>query len=1185
MPENICPVCGMINAEDSTFCWSCKSPLKAPPAPAPSEEGQKSQEASGGKGSKAVPDWLSRIRAKSQMEQEADNLTRSVLPKDESSVGEAGSEAVADWLKELRSDKEQPAEEADQDAAWAGTAAVYTPTDVSEKPAESTLPADEDSEEFLQRLSEWQPKETLKFDDEKSEGLPTPPAAENVPGTPVHEPLAGEEEEKAGTSDLPDWLRKAAQSEEAAPTEAASPVELGRPGGEAVAPAQEETGAPEWLNQAAGPAEHEETKAEPDMPGWLSESAGSTGETTPEAPVETEPAWLSGLGQPAEQSQEVESTGSLPEKPKETAQAKGEEAPDEAPAAPDWLGALKQQFTESEQPGASVGPAEAETPEAAVTEEPVSEEPPPETPKPETTGDAVPDWLNQMRQPLGNEPTGAESEPPSELVGEEPPLESTAEDDNRLQAVLKPTTAELSKPAEPQPVPEVPPAGEPTETSPESSVKLPVETAASPEENEPTADVATTEAAPASEEVEAASDTGQSTESVSPFGGEAAVADGILPDWLNDLARPSEEALAAAEGPARAAREEEAEVSAFFESTPADTMPVKDVMAARQLMGEESVLTPTEETPAESSSMGEEPTPAAAKEPSSTPIKEIPFSSELLEQTPAWLKELESMPAAETPSPETPPPLPADQAPTNQTPTSTPAFQFDSKEDEELLPYEPPLSTEYESELGAAPPVEGSLPAWLEELKPDDNSPQPEASKSEGKAPRPEEPKPKDNPQQPEAPAAATAAFLEENEEPAPAQAMPELEKAKPFSLGGELPDWLSTHWQAEEGQGESSEEKLTMANLPGWVQALRPLDALDLHRFSSEADSRVENKGPLAGYAGVLPGDTLPLNYPRPPLYSAKLNVSERQKVQAALLEQMVKETPAAEEGGSRSEAIAQRLYRMVTGLVLIGILVYSLFFGFKLLPLSSLAPVQTAAVYNALDQLPPDSVVLVGVDFEAGLSGEVKQVALPVVEQLMAQNDHLALISTLVNGPALGNDLLNSANAAVSSYDITQSAVNLGYLPGGTTGLQSFAHDPAETAPTSWQVMQTWPDVSLQSEGSIDQFAAVVVLTDNPETARGWIEQVQPSLNGVPMFMVVSAQAAPLVQPYVASGQVSGMVAGLDEAAAYEQLTQRSGNAVTFLGAYQTGLIVVAALILVGGLLQLLTSLLKNRKADKGA
>ena len=140
MPENICPVCGMINAEDSTFCWSCKSPLKAPPAPAPSEEGQKSQEASDGKGSKAVPDWLSRIRAKSQMEQEADNLTRSVLPKDESSAGEAGGEAVADWLKELRSDKEQPAEEADQDAAWAGTAAVYTPTDVSEKPAEFYKP-------------------------------------------------------------------------------------------------------------------------------------------------------------------------------------------------------------------------------------------------------------------------------------------------------------------------------------------------------------------------------------------------------------------------------------------------------------------------------------------------------------------------------------------------------------------------------------------------------------------------------------------------------------------------------------------------------------------------------------------------------------------------------------------------------------------------------------------------------------------------------------------------------------------------------------------------------------------------------------------------------------------------------------------------------------------------------------
>jgi hypothetical protein len=416
---------------------------------------------------------------------------------------------------------------------------------------------------------------------------------------------------------------------------------------------------------------------------------------------------------------------------------------------------------------------------------------------------------------------------------------------------------------------------------------------------------------------------------------------------------------------------------------------------------------------------------------------------------------------------------------------------------------------------------------------------------------------------------------------------MSEMEKSKPFSLGGELPDWLSTHWQAENNEGESSEAKISMASLPGWVQALRPLDALDLSRFSSEADSRVENKGPLAGFAGVLPGDTLPLNYPRPPLYSTKLHVSERQKAQATLLEQMVKETSTEEEGGSKSQAVAQRLYRMVTGLVLIGILVYSLFFGFKLLPVSSLAPAQVTSVHDALAQLPPDSAVLVAVDYEAGLSGEVKQVALPVVEQLMAQNAYLALLSTSVNGPALGDGLIRSANADVSLYKAAQNVVNLGYLAGGTTGLQSFAHEPAETVPNTWLGTKAWPDDVFSSAGGsqIDQFAAVVVLTDSPETARAWIEQVQPALNGKPLFFVVSAQAAPLVQPYVASGQVNGMVAGLEDAAMYEQLTQRSGNASAFLGAYQTGLIVMAVLILVGGILQWVTSFLKNRKAVKGA
>ncbi|MGD0708341.1 MAG: hypothetical protein ABSA51_07800 [Anaerolineaceae bacterium] len=1147
--------------------------MKTPPAPPPSEEGgQEPQEASGGKKSKAgteeVPDWLTRIRAKSQMEQETNNLTQSVLPKDESDAGETGSSATApDWLKELRNEKESAPDEADQDAIWAGTAAIYTPTDIPEASTKAKPPTDEESDEFLKHLAEWKPKETIKLEDDLSLSQAESPAVppESVPEKPFSEPVTPAEEGKVGGTDLPDWLRKIAQFGET-PSAASAPVEPGQPEGQAVAPAPETPGTPDWLNRVVPPAENEAAAVESPTLDWLNEPAKSEEETSSATPAAAEPARSSEFEKPAE---------SISEKPEETARSASEETPTSptasvihppqgtaplpaeessatAPATPDWLGALKQQFAEAEQPEVTAAPSMEEPSETSA----------PSVPAPEVAGHAaVPDWLNEIRQPLENEPAAPEVELSPEPTGEATPFaaaptEPTAEEeDNRLQAVIQPSAVE---PVEPLPMPEIPPSNRPVETPPESSMAPSAETIAPPKKSE----LVGGEESPITTSTP---DSGQETGPESPLGGEPAIADGVLPDWLKDLARPSEEELTAAEGLSEAAQEkEEAEVSAFFESTPADTMPVREVLAAQRRAEEEAAQSPTpaEETEGRTPETVEESAPAAApveeiksieppaevKEPPSTQIKETPFSSELLEQTPAWLRELESMPTAEATPPQ----------PSAQPAATIPAFQFEPEESEEPLPAEPP-TTAYEAEFNETP-VEGVLPDWLEELKPDTGTPPP-----------------------PEAPAAA--AFIEENEETAPAPGMPEMEKSKPFSLGGELPDWLSTHWQAEEGEGGSNEAKLAMANLPGWVQALRPLDALNLNRFSSDVDSRIENKGPLAGFAGVLPGDTAPLNYPRPPLYSTKLHVSERQKMQATLLEQMVKETPAAEEETSRSKAIAQRLYRMVTGLVLIGILVYSLFFGFKLLPLSSLAPAPVVAVHDAIAQLPPDSAVLVAVDYEAGLSGEVKQVALPVVEQMMAQSDYLVLLSTSVNGQALGDDLVRSANTEVSSYNVAQNVVNLGYLPGGTTGLQSFAHDPAETVPNTWQMTKAWLHVNLQSAGQIDQFAAVVVLTDSPETARAWIEQVQPTLNGKPLFMVVSAQAAPLVQPYVAAGQVSGMVAGLEDAAVYEQLTQRSGNAMAFLGAYQTGLIVMAALILVGGVLQLLTSLFKNRKTEKGA
>jgi hypothetical protein len=113
------------------------------------------------------------------------------------------------------------------------------------------------------------------------------------------------------------------------------------------------------------------------------------------------------------------------------------------------------------------------------------------------------------------------------------------------------------------------------------------------------------------------------------------------------------------------------------------------------------------------------------------------------------------------------------------------------------------------------------------------------------------------------------------------------------------------------------------------------------------------------------------------------------------------------------------------------------------------------------------------------------------------------------------------------------------------------------------------------------------VLVITDDPDVARSWVEQVQPLLDlegngqGVPLVLVVSAQAEPLVYPYyyTTPRQVSGLVSGISGGAFYESIHGPS-LARRYWDAYNIGLI-LAVLVIAGGSVINLT---RNTLGGKG-
>jgi hypothetical protein len=417
------------------------------------------------------------------------------------------------------------------------------------------------------------------------------------------------------------------------------------------------------------------------------------------------------------------------------------------------------------------------------------------------------------------------------------------------------------------------------------------------------------------------------------------------------------------------------------------------------------------------------------------------------------------------------------------------------------------------------------------------------------------------------------------------------------FSM--DMPDWLSgfTPTEAEVAETKSAEqqpvdENLSPAELPSWVQAMRPVEDVmggKLARAEDE-DAPVEAQGPLAGLRSVLPGVSTAPSIHKPKTYSIRLQVADSQQAQAELLENILNSESTPQAASKRSDAFVMRPLRwIIAGILLIAILLGALLpniTGSSIFP----AP-NKSAEYGRIDGfqtiiegLPDRANVLVVADYQPGFAGEMEPAAGPVFDQLMAKNARLAFISTTPVGSYMAERLLQKF-ATKYSYEVGTQYVNLGYLPGGAGGIQVFAELPLTTVGRDWFLGNLWEKDALKSVTKFSNFSAVIVMTDNPDTGRLWIEQAEPSLRPQPMLMVTSAQAEPMLRPYLTSGQVKGMVSGLEDGALYENLINNPDSptqARSYWGPFGVAVLAAELLIIIGGVWSLMAGP-RFRRANK--
>jgi len=427
-----------------------------------------------------------------------------------------------------------------------------------------------------------------------------------------------------------------------------------------------------------------------------------------------------------------------------------------------------------------------------------------------------------------------------------------------------------------------------------------------------------------------------------------------------------------------------------------------------------------------------------------------------------------------------------------------------------------------------------------------------------------------------------------------------------------DLPDWLSESGAAALIHSEQTPQKpdlqveggdISRAELPSWLQAMRPTEdsadggiASKILSPAKYADSGIEETvGPLAGLYDVLPAEPDVAQFGESHPHSfGDLIVTETQVKHIEMLQEMIGGEDVAVPVQRRKLMLPQQILRWVITALLYAVIFLPVMIGSRStgFPAFESKPEEVVAATNLVNSIQPGQPVLVAFEYRPGLSGELEAASVGMIDNLISRGANLVIISTQPTGPGLAENFLSKYQS--HHVHITNKLYkDMGYVSGGSAALLNFAANPRSTVPlANVDGVNPWDATPLNTIQTIRNFAMVIVITDDSDIARSWVEQVQPklvdpadpSLN-TPMIMVISAQAEPLVRPYFETvpRQIAGLISGIKGGALYETgINERLAR--DYWDSYKVGIALTILIIVSGSLYYFSRAILTRQKKNEG-
>ncbi len=285
-------------------------------------------------------------------------------------------------------------------------------------------------------------------------------------------------------------------------------------------------------------------------------------------------------------------------------------------------------------------------------------------------------------------------------------------------------------------------------------------------------------------------------------------------------------------------------------------------------------------------------------------------------------------------------------------------------------------------------------------------------------------------------------------------------------------------------------------------------------------------------------------------------------QPVTLTSTEQAVRIAEAAKRARARSRVKPARVLvtlALLAALVLPFLLDVSAFLP---LPPTTLDPAIHGTLDAAIEGLNAESQVLVGFEYGPTAAGEMDALTRALLTHILIRGAKPVIVSTNPAGVLHARNVLADLAAdpfilarrgRAAALTMPADYVILPYLPGGVVGLRSLTATSTDTAALDrglFAVDLEGNPTGLDIHFLQTAFDLVLVFGERGEDVRLWVEQVGAAVK-LPLGAAVAAGAEPVARPYLASGQLIGLLAGYRDAYRYDAvlraaLAQTGGVAV---------------------------------------